>query len=148
MKFTLLFQYWEEGSRPGFMKLNLVNNESIIDVADLDAALKVLQNQAAHAIRISYHQVRFHSAYLFEDEVDCGKGANPFFNRKRWTVRNEEVCEEYDRWTIGSERPGFWATLNPQQQNIVGKLDRQVSTKIAGDVAREFDRANRTVNRY
>jgi len=148
MIYTILKQYWEEGSRPGRMKINTTFNMSVIDVKDEAEALDIFQRRVAHAIRISYHQSRFHSAQLFEGDVS--DLANPFLvdvseqvgkfqlnRRKHWELENDEVVQEHRRFTLGSERPAFWAGLSRSQQHAVALADR-VSPELADTIARQF----------
>ena len=139
MTFTILKEYWEEGSRPGRMKLNTTWNTDVIEARILEEAIEIMQKRFAHACQISYGQVQFHSIHLFEGDVEGEP--NPFYGRKRWTLENEEVVREHARRTLGSERPGYWAKLLPDQQRVVAVIDK-VSSTAANRVARQFQTFN------
>lgn len=139
MIFTIVKEYWEQGSRPGRMKLNLVRNQTTIEADSLDAAKEIMVKRFDHSVQISYHESMFHSIHLFEGDVSDME--NPFFNRKRWTMENQEVVLAHRRWALKGELPGYWAELNPEQQQIVG-MTMKLSTEAAETVARHFQRSN------
>lgn len=152
MIYTILKEHWEEGSRPGRMKVNTTYSHYVFEARDEDHAQEVLQKIFAHQERISYHQVRFIAAYLFEGDVS--ELANPFVEdvsekvgkfqlnrRKHWYLYNESERNAHFQWQRGSERPGYWANLHPNQQRAVALADR-LSPELAEVVARTFQRSN------
>ena len=139
MKVTFVKEYWEQGSRPGRMKCNLTRQTTVREVSSIEEAMEIMQKIFKHCCDISYDQVRFHSIHLFEGDVE--EEFNPFCGRKYWTLENTEIARWFSKWTLSSERPGYWANLRPDQQQVVAMID-SVSTALADSAAREFQRCN------
>jgi hypothetical protein len=114
--------FWEEGSRPGTLKIKLVHRDQTLSASDDDDATKKLQKIAAMAERTSYSQVRFTGLH-WDDSAG-----------KRWEITTP-ANNEYHRWLRGTERPASWGNLNPEMQAAVAMVDRAMGSAAADRVA-------------